>query len=126
MTMLPAPRHDLARLDLKKFGLVKRACSARRSFSSTALRLPAVLDFEADQPRQERRRKQWPDHRFEIGKVARQRIDRRDVAVTDSGQRREAEIEQRRAGTVFGADWRQAVKGIRNQRSQKPIEGEEQ
>ena len=62
-----------------------------------------MLDFEADQPRQQRCGK-LADHRFKIGEVTRNRIDRRDVAITDSGQRRETKIEQCRAGAVFGAD----------------------
>ena len=68
-TAKPMPRH----------GPTKPACSAARPSPrrSTALGLPAVLDLEADQPRQQRRRKQLPDHRFKIGKVARQRIERR-------------------------------------------------
>src|SRR5580704_17943141 len=74
-----------SRRALTKFGLKKSAGSAGRPWRrrSPALGLPAVLDLEADQPRQQCCGKQLPDHRLEIGKVARNRIERVNVAVTD-------------------------------------------
>src|ERR1700686_5024005 len=75
-------------------GQSKRARPSRRF--SIALGLASVLDLETDEPRQQRRRKELADHRFEAGEIARQRMQRGNVAKADSGECRKAEIEQRR------------------------------
>src|SRR5580704_14569356 len=88
---------------------------------SIALRLPAMLDFETDQPRQQRRRIELAEHRFEVGETAYQWMDRHDVAKAGGGQRAEAEIEQRRPGAEFRAALWQALKSVRQQNVQKPV-----
>ena len=52
-----------------------------RALSFSILALPAVLDFQAHQPRQQGRRIELSDHAFQIGETARQGMERHDVAV---------------------------------------------
>src|ERR1700722_7774268 len=78
---------------------------------SMASGLTPVLKFETDHARQQRRRIKLADHRLEIGEVARQRMQRRDVAVADRGERAEAEIKQRRPGAEFRSGLRQTFEG---------------
>src|SRR5579883_1235216 len=56
-----------------------------------------------------------PDYRFQIGKAARERIKRNDVAVTGRGQRRKAEIKHRSEATRAGCDRRQIGKSVGDQ-----------
>ena len=63
-----------------------RSRSPARSLS-IIFGLSAVLDFQADKPRQQRRRIELSNHPFEIGETARQWMYRHDIAVAQCRQR---------------------------------------